>query len=119
MRPSTRAFFVATLAAGAFACNEAREAPKAAAPPAAPKAALGPNADAAHYGPHGVSAVPAAAMPAAPAGQAGSAPPLPAGGMNVADMAGHPCTCGGTCHCGHCSGMVAGCHCKPKRADEK
>jgi len=75
----------------------------------------GPNANASRYGPHGVTQVPAD-QPAASSGPSPTAPPLDAAHM---DMAGHPCHCGGSCHCGHCQGMIAGCHCKPKRADGK
>jgi hypothetical protein len=35
------------------------------------------------------------------------------------DPRGHACQCGKTCHCGHCSGVVPGCHCHVKRADGK
>ena len=84
------------------------------APVAAP--ADGPNANAAGHGPHGVSETPTDQAAAVPAGPAAAAPPLDPAQM---DMAGHACSCGGSCHCGHCAGMIAGCHCKPKRADGK
>ncbi|MHB8418993.1 MAG: hypothetical protein ACYDCL_13025 [Myxococcales bacterium] len=83
-------------------------------PPVAAVAAAsgeGPNANASRYGPHGVTQVPAGQAAPTPA-----APPLDPAHL---DMAGHPCSCGGSCHCGHCAGMIAGCHCKPKRADGK
>lgn len=95
------------LSVQAFGCS--RDGSPAPTPnPGAPAAgAPSPNANAAHYGPHGVSVVPEAKGDLA----AGKAAPM--------DLAGHPCTCGGTCHCGHCAGMIAGCHCKPKRSDGK
>jgi hypothetical protein len=92
------------LALGA-ACQKAP--PAAVALPAAPVGVAAPNANAAHYGSHGVSAVPTA-----------NAPPPPAA-PGADDMAGHACACGATCHCGHCSGAVPGCHCKAERAEQK
>ncbi len=103
-----------------LSCEKAAAPSVAATPPAS--AAEAPNANAGRYGPHGVTQVPAAAPPEAPQGAPGlpqgapAAPPLDAAHE---DMAGHPCQCGGSCHCGHCSGLIAGCHCKPKRADGK
>ncbi len=114
MIPFSRPLLLSALAAGLWACSRqpAASSPTTSAGPVA--AAPVPNANAAPYGPHGVSAVPAAA-PAGPA----DAPPLDPSQMDMAAMAGHPCACGKTCHCGHCSGAVPGCHCKTKRADGK
>jgi hypothetical protein len=80
--------------------------PPAAVPPTPIPAAAAPNANAAHYGSHGVSAVPAATAPAG----------APSGGAEPAE---HPCACGATCHCGHCSGAVPGCHCQAEKAQQK
>jgi hypothetical protein len=92
-----RAMMIASLLglAGA-ACQKT---PPPAGPPMLPAGLVAPNANAAHYGSHGVSAVPTTAAPASPASGPG-------------DMTEHACACGATCHCGHCSGAVPGCHCK-------
>jgi hypothetical protein len=102
---------VLTLAIALFAsaCPEDSPHPMA----TAPSSIEGGNANAAApAAPHGMAAAPVVAQPASPS----AAPPLDAVHL---DMAGHPCRCGGECHCGHCAGMIAGCHCKPKRADGK
>ena len=91
------------LLAGLISCQRA---PSPAASPVAPAGTAAPNANAAHYGSHGVSAVPTADAPATAVAPSG-------------DMEGHACACGATCHCGHCSGAVPGCHCKAERADQK
>ena len=101
---------IGLLALGVWACDQSAHPSARASAAAAP----GLNPNVAPYGPHGVSAVPAAAAAAAPEG----APPLDPSQMNAAAMAGHACACGGSCHCGHCSGAVPGCHCKTKRADD-
>jgi hypothetical protein len=107
---------LAAIAAWVPACSGG--APPSAVAPGAPAAidAEGPNANAARYGSHGVSSTPPAEPTANSQPPTGTAPPLDAAHL---DMAGHPCACGGECHCGHCAGMIAGCHCKPKRADGK
>jgi hypothetical protein len=86
-----------------------KEPPAAVAPVPIPAGVAAPNANAAHYGSHGVSAVPTAT--AAPAAAAPAAP--------VGEPAEHACACGATCHCGHCSGAVPGCHCKAEKAQQK
>jgi hypothetical protein len=123
----------------ASACQPAEPkavpSPPAAAVPAAPEDSA-PNANAARYGPHGVAVTPSPGNTAPPskeakpeiepgplagAAAAPSPPPgsPPSSDEATAEMRGHPCQCGKTCHCGHCSGAVPGCHCHVKRADGK
>lgn len=98
---------------------------------------LAPNANAAQYGAHGVAATPAPPDEAAAAPSEGLAPGSPgpeaapgSAGSEAAtagaagddpqltNLRGHACECGKSCHCGHCSGAVPGCHCHVKRTDE-
>jgi hypothetical protein len=101
---------VSLVTAWGGACQ--REPPPAGGPVPTPAGVASPNANAAHYGSHGVSAVPTANAPAPVA--AAAAPSAPGG-----EPAEHACACGATCHCGHCSGAVPGCHCKAEKAQQK
>jgi len=87
-----------------------KETPAPVPPAATPTGVTAPNANAAHYGAHGVSAVPTAPAPTP------TTAPDPQG---AAEPAEHACACGASCHCGHCSGAIPGCHCKAEKAQQK